>query len=104
MWLMRILGIWSLLVAMVALTIDATKSLAGQEKWIVTPLGEYWFKLSSASLNASQAAIQRHVHPYLWDPIILNILQTPAWVFFTILGLLFYWIGRRRTHKNVYSN
>lgn len=104
MWLLRVLGIWSLLAAMVALTIDGTKSLASQGQWVVTALGEHWYRISSASLNTAQAAIERYVHPAIWDPLILSVLQVPTWIFFTGLGLLLYWLGRRRSQRNVYSN
>lgn len=105
MMIMRIIGVWLLLVAMVALTIDGTKSLAsGAGQWIVTPLGEHWFKLHAPSLNSFQAAIERYVHPALWDPGIISLLQIPSWVFFGVLGLLFYWLGRRRRRLNLYQN
>lgn len=105
MMILRALGVWSLLVAMVALTIDGTQSLAsGEGQWIVTPLGEHWFKLHAASLNTAQAAVERHVAPWLWDPVILSILQVPTWVFFGVLGLLLYWLGQRRRGVDVYEN
>src|SRR5680860_144813 len=97
MMMLRVLGVWSLLAAMVALTVDGTQSLATSDgQWIVTPLGAHRFKLHAASLSISQAAIERHVAPWLWDPVILTLLQIPTWVFFGVLGLLLYWIGRRR--------
>ena len=105
MLFLRVLGVWSLLAAMVALTIDGTKSLAsGEGQWIATPLGEHWFKISASSLNAAQAAIERHVHPLLWDPVIISLLQVPTWIVFGVLGLVFYWLGRRRRHLDVYEN
>ncbi|MDH3579528.1 MAG: hypothetical protein OEM91_02740 [Hyphomicrobiales bacterium] len=104
MWFLRVLGIWSLLAAMVALTVDGTRSLAGQGQFIVTKLGEHWFKLHSASLNTFQASVERHVHPVLWDPVIINVLQIPTWIFFTVLGLLLYWIGRRKKPREIYTN
>ena len=105
MMILRVLGVWSLLVAMVALTIDGTKSLAaGQGQWIVTPLGEHWFKLNAASLNTLQAAIERHVWPWLWDPVMVSLLLIPTWVFFGVIGLMLYWFGRRRRRLNVFEN
>ncbi len=101
--LLRILGIWSLLAAMIAFAIDATKSMAASE-WVSTPLGEYWYKLHPASLNTLQAAIERHVHPYLWDPVVFTVLQAPAWVFFGVLGILLYLLGRPRRRIEVFSN
>lgn len=88
---------------MIAFAIDATKSMAGGE-WVNTPLGEYWYKLHPASLNTLQAAIERHVHPYLWDPVVFTILQAPAWVFFGVLGILLYLLGRPRRRIEVFSN
>ena len=103
--MLRVLGVWSLLAAMVALTVDGTQSLATSDgQWIVTPLGAHWFKLHAASLSISQAAIERHVAPWLWDPVILTLLQIPTWVFFGVLGLLLYWIGRRRKQLDVFQN
>lgn len=103
--MLRVLGVWSLLVAMIALMVDGTQSLATSEgQWIVTPLGEHWFKLHAASLSISQAAVERHVAPWLWDPVIISLLQIPTWVFFGVLGLLLYWLGRRRKRTNVYGN
>lgn len=105
MMILRTLGVWSLLVAMVALTIDGTQSLAsGEGQWIITPLGEHWFKLHAASLNMAQAAVERHVVPWLWDPVILSVLQVPTWVFFGVLGLMLYWLGQRRRSLDVYEN
>jgi len=103
--ILRVLGVWSLLVAMVALTIDATKSLAsGEQQWVTTPLGEHWFTLHASSLNTAQAAIERYVYPFLWDPLILSLLQLPTWIVFGVLGLLLYRIGRRRRRIDVYDN
>ena len=102
---LRILGVWFLLGAMIALTIDGTKSLAsGEGQWVLTPLGEHWFNLHAASLNTLQAAIERNVSPILWDPVVVSLLQVPTWVFFGVLGLLMYWLGRHRHHLDVYNN
>ncbi len=105
MMMLRVLGAWSLILAMVILTIDATKSLATSEgQWIATPLGEHWFKLDAPSLNTAQAVIERYVSPALWDPVILSILQVPSWIFFGVLGLVLYWLGRKRRRIDVYDN
>jgi hypothetical protein len=105
MMILRVLGVWLLLAAMVALTVDGTKSLAsGEGQWVVTPLGKQWFDLHAASLNTLQAAVERHIVPWLWDPVILSLLQVPTWVFFGALGFALYWVGRRRRHTKVFDN
>ena len=105
MLIVRVLGVWSLVLAMVVLTIDGTKSLAlGDERWYMTPLGEHWFNLDAPSLNLSQALIERYVHPFLWEPLIVSLLQVPTWMFFGLLGLVLYRIGRKRRGLDVYDN
>ncbi|MEZ5934213.1 MAG: hypothetical protein R3F54_20205 [Alphaproteobacteria bacterium] len=56
--------------------------------------GELWFRLHPYSLNLSQAIIQRYVLPGLWDPVIVGLLQWPAWSILgapgAILAVLFY--------------
>ena len=42
--------------------------------------GQLWYNLHVASLNLSQALIQRYVSSALWDDFIVNvILVRPAW-------------------------
>ena len=50
-FVLRTLGIWLLLLAMVAAVVDATKSLAGGGAWAVTPLGEQWRQLFPEMLS-----------------------------------------------------
>ena len=104
MMILRVLGVWSLVLAMVVLTIDGTKSLAsGDAQWVMTPLGEHWFKLDAPSLNLSQAVIERYVHPFLWEPLIVSLLQVPTWMFFGLLGLVLIRIGSKRRRINIYD-
>ncbi len=66
--LLRILGVWLLLLAMVAAVIDATKSLAGGGAWVVTPMGQQWQALSPETLRDAKAAIETHVSPLAVGP------------------------------------
>ncbi|MEM9442102.1 MAG: hypothetical protein AAGA73_16800 [Pseudomonadota bacterium] len=56
--------------------------------------GELWFNLHPYSLNLSQAVIQRYLLPSLWDPVIVSVLQWPAWSILAapgaVLAFLFY--------------
>jgi hypothetical protein len=102
--LLRILGVWFLLLAMVAAVVDATKTLAGGGAWVVTPMGEQWSRLSPTSLEAAKLAVQTHVGPFLWDPVITTVLHAPTWVVFGILGTVLYWLGRKRHRAEVFVN
>jgi hypothetical protein len=59
--------------------------------------GELWYMIDRASLNVFQAAIQRHVWPFLWDGVIAYILLMPAWLVLGVPGTLIAWLCRRRT-------
>jgi hypothetical protein len=102
--LIRLLGVWFLLLAMVAAVIDATKSLAGGGAWVVTPMGEQWKALNAQSLDAAKAWVTGTAGPYLWDPVITTILHAPTWVVFGILGVLLYWLGQKRKPVEVFIN
>ena len=103
MWILRALGMLILLLAVVAIVVDGTKSLAASEL-IITSLGEQWFKLHAPSLSISQAAIERHVHPFLWDPVITALLRWPTWALLGVLGFVLYLFGRRKSRVRVFSN
>jgi hypothetical protein len=104
MFFLRLLGSWSLIVAIVALVADLTRSLALGGGISFTTLGKQWFDLGRSSLDAVHAALERHAGPWAWDPIATSVLQTPTWVVFATLGLLLYIAGRRRERVNIFAN
>ena len=101
---LRTLGVWFLLLAMVAAVVDATKSLAGGGQLIITPLGQQWSSLSQSSFEAARTAVETNVAPMLWDPVITTILQAPAWIVFGVIGAALYWLGRKRRPVEVFIN
>jgi len=104
LFFLRILGVWFLLLAMVAAVVDATKSLAGGGQLVATPMGEQWLSLSPTSLEAAKVAVEANVAPVLWDPVITTILQAPAWIVFGLLGAALYWLGRKRRPVEIFIN
>jgi hypothetical protein len=102
--LLRVFGVWLLLLAMVAAVIDATKSLAGGGAWVVTPMGEQWQTLNAESLAAAKAWIETNAGSFFWDPVMTSILHAPTWVVFGILGVLLYWLGQKRKPVEVFIN
>ena len=76
------LGIALLALALTALLFELMMAL-NQGSYRVIAAGELWFRLHPYGLNLSQAVIQRYLHPGLWDPAIISLLQWPLW---SILG------------------
>ena len=94
----RILG-W--LITAIALMVAGAEILASLEAGAYQGLaiGYLWFKIDAASLNLSQAVIQRYLHPLLWDPMIVTVLQWPAWIIFGVLGPVVTLLFRKRSRR-----
>lgn len=87
---MRIIG-WTLVaLALAALAVDLLE--AGR----LRDVGEWWFRLDRDSLQLAQPALERHVAPWLWDPVMLSVLTTPAAAAFGGLGLALLLLRRLR--------
>ncbi len=104
MILLRILAGWFLIVGIIALVHDGIKSIANEDGLVMTALGRHWFDLHPTSINALQAGIERYIAIWLWDPVVIAILQSPTWVVSFVLAVLLYWLGRKRRRTNIFAN
>lgn len=52
------------------------------------PLGAVLFERAPALLNGAQAAVQRYLAPWIWDVLLLPLVERPTWVVPLALGLL----------------
>jgi hypothetical protein len=91
----RLLGFVLLAAGFIFLVYDGTKSIAGNAIFL-TKLGQTWSDIHQTSLLLLQPAIERHVSVWLWDPVLLTVLQQPTWLVLGILGGLLILIGRRK--------
>jgi hypothetical protein len=90
----RIVGFILMAVGFVGLVIDGTRSIANGALSL-TPLGEVAFKALPKHFPLIEPGVSRHVHPWLWDPVLLYIFLTPAALLAFGLGLLLIWLGQR---------
>jgi hypothetical protein len=90
-WIIFLAGL-SVLVRDVLVWIDT-------KHWAPITLGQLWFDLSRSSLNLVQAVVQRYIHPFLWDPIIVTILLCWAFAVLMVLGLLILTLSGRRARR-----
>ncbi len=91
------------LVAMIALVSDVTRAANGAPMTVTTTFA-YWKSVSPQSLAASAAAVQKSVHPLLWDPLIVRVLLLPIWALIGFVGLALAVIGRRKRRVNIFAN
>ena len=100
---LRLLASVLLLIAVIAIVFDGTRSLAAHTL-LLTSLGENWAKIAPATLNAARNAVQRYTHPLVWDLGIRKLLLLPSWVVFGVLGVVVAYVGRQRRRVNVFAN
>ena len=94
----RVLNIigWILLaVGVVVLCHDLVKWMLSGD-FAVIDTGLLWHSLHPGSLQIAEPAIARHIHPFLWHPVITTILLTPAFVVFGLPGLVLLAVTRNR--------
>jgi hypothetical protein len=93
-FLARAVGLLLVAAGFVGLVIDGTRSMANSSVSF-TPLGELAFMLFPKQFPVLEPAVTRHVHPFLWDPILLNFLLLPASVVGFAIGALLLWLGQK---------
>jgi hypothetical protein len=92
-----------LLLAVVALVYDGTRTLAGGSGIVITSLGDHWQSFHPGGLEMLRG-LSRRVHPVFWDQGVVRLLRLPSWLVIGVLGLLLAYIGRKRHKVNVYIN
>lgn len=94
-FIFKIFGLFVLALSVVLAVLDITRSITASE-FILTPLASSWAAISPASLLASRDLVLTWTHPYLWDPVLLFVLQLPSWLVFWLLAMILLKLGQRR--------
>lgn len=94
----RIIG-WLLILLAIAAAGHEIIAAIEAKSYRFKAFGELWYMIDRSSLNIFQAAIQRHVWPFLWDGVIAPVLLWPAWLVLGIPGILITRLCRRRVTK-----
>ncbi|AZO79088.1 hypothetical protein BLM15_16800 [Bosea sp. Tri-49] len=79
----------------VALLTDGARSIANSVLRF-TPLGETLLTLIGERFRLLQSAVERNLHPMLWDPVLVHVLQMPTAAAGLLLGFLLLWLGAVR--------
>jgi hypothetical protein len=93
-FLLRFFGLLILAGGFVALVIDGTRTIAGNAVRI-TPLKDHWVEWHAASLQGLQTILERYI-PWLWDPLMLNVLAAPTFAVLGVVGAFMILIGRKK--------
>jgi hypothetical protein len=101
--LLRFLGLCLLAAAFVTLLGDVTRSVAGARLY-VTPLRETLAALAPGKLALAQAFVERQVHPFIWDPVLVDLMRLPVWLALGAVGCLAIWLGSKPAPKFGFSS
>lgn len=102
--MMRIAARILLVVALIALVSDGTRTLATDSGIIVTSFLEHWTDLAPASLETVKRTLSLKVHPALWDSVLVRLFALPAWLVLGGFAVVLAYAGRKRRGLNVYAN
>jgi hypothetical protein len=91
-FLLRLLGYLLVAAGFVALVIDGARSIANSAVQY-TPLNQALVTLFGARMDALRPAVERNIHPLLWDPVLTNVLLAPAALIAFLLGFLLLKLG-----------
>ena len=95
----RLIG-WIIFLAGLSVLVRDVLIWVDTKHWAPIALGQLWFDLDRSSLNLVQAVVQRYIHPFLWDPIIVSILLSWAFAVLMLLAALLLVLFRRRARRN----
>ena len=100
---LRFLAAVFLLVAAIALVVDATPAIYGAGPFEATALSVHWKDVAPRAFEAAHAAISS-VSPWIWASLIRPILAAPTFVIFGVLAVLSGYAGRRRKGVRIFVN
>ena len=75
-----------------ALLTDGARSIANSALRF-TPFGETLLTFVGERFRQLQPMVERNLHPMLWDPVLVNVLQVPTAAAGLLLGFLLLWLG-----------
>ncbi len=92
--LFRFIAFLLLAAGFVGAVMDAARSLANS-MLDYARIGGTAFRLFGDRFLQLQPAVERNIHPLLWDPVLSNLFLLPTSLTLLGLGLVCYRIGRR---------
>lgn len=100
---LRLLGNLLLAAAFVLLVVDVTRSLESA-RLILTPLEHMAAKVLPAKSASIQTMIEGHAHPLLWDPVLVTLFRSPAFLILGTIALILLRLARARPAKIGFSS
>ena len=101
---LRFLAGCFLLFATIALVYDVTRWQLAMPGPALTSLAKHWSDFSPTTLDLLRTSVERRLHVFVWDPLLVGLLRAPAAITLGLVGALFGYLGRDRKRINLYEN
>ena len=101
---LRVLARIFLLVALIALVSDGTRSIANGGGFVVTSALQYWTELAPTMVENVKRTLSLKIHPVFWDGVVAPLLSLPAWIVLGGSALLILYFARKRLKTNIFVN
>ena len=101
---LRFLSALFALVAVVALVTDVTPAWNGTGPFEATSVIGHWEELAPVTLEAARETVSQSTPAWVWDSVIMSILNLPTFVLFGLLAIVCGYVGRHRHRLKVHIN
>lgn len=101
---LRIFARILLLIALIALVSDGTRTIANDSGIVITSALQYWAEVAPTMLENLKRTISLKIHPLFWDGLLVPLLSLPAWIVLAGSALLILFFARKRRKTNIYVN
>ncbi len=102
--ILRIFARILLLVALIALVSDGTRTIANDSGIVITSALEYWTELAPTMLETFKRTLSLKIHPLFWDAAMVPVLSLPAWIFLGGSAMIILYLARKRRETNIFVN
>jgi hypothetical protein len=101
---LRIFARLLLLIALIALVSDGTRTIANDSGIVITSALQYWTELAPVMLENLRRTLSLKIHPLFWDGLLVPLLSLPAWLFLAGSALIILFLARKRHKTNIFVN
>jgi hypothetical protein len=101
---LRIFARILLLIALIALVSDGTRTIANDSGIVVTSALKYWTEVAPTMLENLKRTLSLKIHPLFWDGLLVPLLSLPAWIVLAGSAMLILFFARKRRKTNIYVN
>lgn len=101
---LRIFARILLLIALIALVSDGTRTIANDSGIVITSALQYWAEVAPTMLENLKRTLSLKIHPLFWDGLLVPLLSLPAWIVLAGSALLILFFARKRRKTNIYVN